>query len=78
MLQGEQDAAVNKPGGPSGSKINQTHGWPYNCTFSAMIDDWRAQWSAATFGEVSSDFPFGCVLYLEPVFVEKMFRQVSN
>ena len=26
-----------------------------------MIADWRAQWSAATFGEVSSDFPFGYV-----------------
>ena len=26
-----------------------------------MIADWRAQWSAATFGEVSHDFPFGYV-----------------
>jgi hypothetical protein len=33
----------------------------YNCTFPAMIADWRAQWSAGTLGEVSPDFPFGYV-----------------
>lgn len=26
-----------------------------------MIADWRAQWNAATLGEVSSEFPFGYV-----------------
>ncbi|KAK7474786.1 hypothetical protein BaRGS_00033967 [Batillaria attramentaria] len=32
----------------------------YNCTFPAMIDDWRAKWSAQT-GETSPTFPFGFV-----------------
>ena len=58
--QGEQDAAVGSAGGPSGPTVNQTR-WPYNCTFPAMIADWRTRWSAATLGEVPNDFPFGYV-----------------
>ena len=55
--QGEQDSP--SPGGASGPFVNQTGGWPYNCTFPAMIHDWREQWSAATYGEVPVDVPFG-------------------
>ena len=36
-------------------------GWPYNCTFNAMIKDWRQQWSNNTDGRTSSTFPFGYV-----------------
>lgn len=58
--QGEQDAT--SPGGPSGPAVIQKQGpggWPYNCTFPAMIADWREQWSAATAGEVPADVAFG-------------------
>ena len=33
----------------------------YNCTFPAMIDDWRAKWYAASKGGTSATFPFGFV-----------------
>ena len=48
--QGEADA--RHPGGR----------WDgYNCTFAAMIKDWRRKWSAGTNGETPVDFPFGWV-----------------
>ena len=33
----------------------------YNCTFPAMIADWREKWHASTHGETARDFPFGFV-----------------
>lgn len=33
----------------------------YNCTFPAMIEDWRAKWYAGTGGETDEAFPFGFV-----------------
>jgi sialate O-acetylesterase len=33
----------------------------YNCTFPAMIQDWRSRWSDGTTGETSGTFPFGFV-----------------
>jgi sialate O-acetylesterase len=47
--QGEQNSG--RPGGQSG----------YNCTFPAMIDDWRAKWHEGTGGQTASQFPFGFV-----------------
>lgn len=32
----------------------------YNCTFPAMIDDWRAKFSAQS-GQTDPGFPFGFV-----------------
>ena len=34
-------------------------GRQYNCSFQAMIADWRAKWHAATDGATAADFPFG-------------------
>eukprot|EP00937_MAST-01D_sp_MAST-1D-sp2_P005515 g5515.t1 len=48
--QGEADAG--RPGGAHGG---------YNCTFPAMISDWRKQWHAGTGGATSAAFPFGFV-----------------
>jgi sialate O-acetylesterase len=48
--QGEADA--NHPGG-------QYDG--YNCTFPAMIADWREKWAAGTSGATDPMFPFGFV-----------------
>ena len=47
--QGEQNAG--RPGGHSG----------YNCSFPAMISDWRSKWHAATGGLSDAVFPFGFV-----------------
>ena len=33
----------------------------YNCTFPAMIDDWRFKWFEGTGGHVDPLFPFGFV-----------------
>ncbi|XP_033119616.1 sialate O-acetylesterase-like [Anneissia japonica] len=33
----------------------------YNCTFPAMIDDWRAKWYMGTGGLTNKQFPFGFV-----------------
>ena len=33
----------------------------YNCTFPAMIDDWRAKWYASTDMKTEKLFPFGFV-----------------
>ena len=33
----------------------------YNCSFPAMIADWREQWHAGTDGETDAAFPFGFV-----------------
>jgi sialate O-acetylesterase len=33
----------------------------YNCTFPAMIDDWRIKWHEGTDGNTDSEFPFGFV-----------------
>ena len=33
----------------------------YNCTFPAMIADWRVKWSESTSGQTPNDFPFGFV-----------------
>ncbi|XP_028397803.1 sialate O-acetylesterase-like [Dendronephthya gigantea] len=35
--------------------------YPYNCTFPAMIDDWRAKWYASTRKNTNKTFPFGFV-----------------
>lgn len=34
-------------------------GRQYNCSFQAMIKDWRAKWSQGTNGLTDPDFPFG-------------------
>ncbi|XP_046862151.1 sialate O-acetylesterase-like [Xenia sp. Carnegie-2017] len=34
---------------------------PYNCTFPAMINDWRAKWYASTQNNTDPQFPFGFV-----------------
>jgi sialate O-acetylesterase len=34
-------------------------GRQYNCSFSALIEDWRAKWSLHTDGATSVTFPFG-------------------
>ena len=33
----------------------------YNCTFPAMIDDWRAKWHTSSYGNTDPMFPFGFV-----------------
>ena len=33
----------------------------YNCTFPAMIDDWRIKWFAGSHGNTNKTFPFGFV-----------------
>ncbi|ELU03144.1 hypothetical protein CAPTEDRAFT_112206, partial [Capitella teleta] len=33
----------------------------YNCTFPAMIDDWRTKWNEGTFALTDPTFPFGFV-----------------
>ena len=33
----------------------------YNCTFPAMIDDWRAKWYESTEHNTDAVFPFGFV-----------------
>lgn len=33
----------------------------YNCTFPAMIDDWRQKWYDGTDGFTDPQFPFGFV-----------------
>jgi sialate O-acetylesterase len=48
--QGESDST--HPGGAADG---------YNCTFPAMLADWRKQWHAGTNGETAADFPFGFV-----------------
>ena len=48
--QGESDAS--HPGGARDG---------YNCTFPAMIADWRSKWSASTNGLTNATFPFGFV-----------------
>jgi sialate O-acetylesterase len=35
----------------------------YNCTFPALINDWRVKWYAGTNGSTQPDFSFGFVLY---------------
>jgi sialate O-acetylesterase len=39
---------------------SRADGRQYNCSFPAMIEDWRAKWSAGTEGATMKDFPFGC------------------
>lgn len=48
--QGESDSS--HPGGARDG---------YNCTFPAMIADWRSKWSASTNGLTNATFPFGFV-----------------
>ena len=33
----------------------------YNCTFPAMINDWRKEWFSGTYGATNLRFPFGFV-----------------
>ena len=33
----------------------------YNCTFPAMIDDWRAKWYTSSYENTDPMFPFGFV-----------------
>ena len=42
-----------------GEANSRADGRQYNCSFQAMIADWRAKWHAATDGATSADFPFG-------------------
>ena len=35
--------------------------YDYNCTFPAMIDDWRAKWYVSTQHNTDPMFPFGFV-----------------
>jgi len=37
------------------------HPGTYNCTFPAMIDDWRAKWIEGTHKNTDETFPFGFV-----------------
>jgi len=36
----------------------------YNCTFPAMIDDWRMAFHEGSGGQTAPDFPFGFVQVL--------------
>ena len=47
LFSGEQNAHVNMD--------------LYNCTFPAMIADWRLKWGQSTMGQTRPDFPFGFV-----------------
>ena len=42
--------------GESNSNID---GRQYNCSFAAMISDWRSKWSDGTDGATNASFPFG-------------------
>ena len=33
----------------------------YDCTFPALIDDWRAKWHEGSHGNTNEMFPFGFV-----------------
>lgn len=37
------------------------HYLSYNCSFPAMVDDWRAKWYSSTRGNTDPVFPFGFV-----------------
>jgi hypothetical protein len=50
--QGESNTGVATPG----ADVRQ-----YNCSFQAMVTDWREKFSAATYGAISPHFPFGWV-----------------
>ena len=50
--QGETDTTVG------GSSVPQRAA-NYNCTFRAMLTDWRAKFHAASHGATAADFPFG-------------------
>ncbi|XP_046843511.1 sialate O-acetylesterase-like isoform X2 [Xenia sp. Carnegie-2017] len=39
----------------------QYHYLSYNCSFPAMVDDWRAKWYSSTRGNTDPVFPFGFV-----------------
>ena len=41
--------------------------YPYNCTFPAMIDDWRSKWYASTQHNTDETFPFGFVQVCSPL-----------
>lgn len=43
---------------------------PYDCSFPAMIADWRKKWSLGTSGSTDPQFPFGFV-QLAPLFSNK-------
>lgn len=42
-----------------GERNTRVDGRTYNCSFPAMISDWRAQWNQGTDGATAADFPFG-------------------
>ena len=48
----------------------------YNCTFPAMIDDWRLRFSAAS-GQTKPDFPFGFVQVWHAVCVRLCCEQTN-
>jgi sialate O-acetylesterase len=50
-----------------GEANSRADGRQYNCSFPAMISDWRSKWASHN-GETAKDFPFGwaqvCMLYM--------------
>ena len=42
-----------------GEANSRADGRQYNCSFPAMIEDWRAKWAEGTGGTTDSSFPFG-------------------
>ena len=42
-----------------GEANSRVDGRQYNCSFPAMIEDWRAKWNKYTDGATPVDFPFG-------------------
>jgi sialate O-acetylesterase len=56
FYQGETDTDVG-----GASKEDASRAANYNCTFSAMVDDWRRSFHSASYGITSRTFPFGVV-----------------
>ena len=45
----------------TGERNTYYHQSQYNCSFPAMIDDWRKSWFEGTGEQTPSQFPFGFV-----------------
>lgn len=61
----------------SGEANVEYHQDKYNCSFPAMIDDWRMAFHLGSGGQTAIDFPFGFVqVCLESVFYFAKEKQV--
>lgn len=52
---------ICKPFTLSGEANTEYHRDKYNCSFPAMIDDWRMEFHQGSGGQTALDFPFGFV-----------------